>query len=138
MSDPANDTVVRAPTFEEQNGTLYVFDTEQLPFVVRRVFFVRAPQGATRGSHAHRECQQFLVVVAGRIDVTTTDVHGTRKSTLLNVGDGMHLPAMIWTTQYFVEPDSILVVLCDLTYAEDDYIRDRPAFDGLKPHHTGS
>jgi len=127
MSDPR----VKAPAFEETNGSLYVFDEQQLPFAAARIFFVRAPAGALRGRHAHREGQQFLAVVAGRITVDMTDLAGTRSVIELSVGQGVHLPAMVWATQNFIEPESILLVLCDLPYDEADYIRDEAEFRAI-------
>lgn len=127
MSDP----LVEAPAYEESNGSLYVFDEQQLPFAAARIFFVRAPAGALRGRHAHREGQQFLAVMAGRVSVEMTDLTGTRSVIELGVGQGVHLPSMVWATQKFVEPESILLVLCDLPYDEADYIRDEAEFRAI-------
>lgn len=127
MSDP----LVEAPAFTESNGSLFVFDEDQLPFPAARIFFVRAPAGAVRGKHAHRVGQQFLVVVAGRVNVVMTDLSGNRSVTELRVGQGVHLPARVWATQEFVEPESVLLVLCDLPYDEADYIREEGEFRAL-------
>jgi dTDP-4-dehydrorhamnose 3,5-epimerase-like enzyme len=123
--------VIRAPEFSESNGSLFVFDSEHLPFAAERIFFVRAPRGALRGEHAHREGKQFLAVLAGKVDVTTVATDGSRHVSSLGVGDGLYLPPRIWSSQFFVDTDSLLLVLCDGPYDEADYIRNEAEFLAL-------
>jgi len=122
------DQATEARAFAEANGTLYVFDQDQLPFKAARLFFVRAPQGAVRGKHAHKVGHQFLTVVAGRVRVTMIEVSGARTSLELGIGQGVHLPPRVWATQEFIGSDSVLLVLCDLPYEEGDYVRDEDEF----------
>ena len=37
---------------------------------------------------------------------------------------GLHVPPMVWTTQYKYSPDAVLLVLASDVYREEDYIRD--------------
>jgi hypothetical protein len=41
---------------------------------------------------------------------------------------GLHLPSMIWGTQYKYSRDAVLLVLASLTYDAGDYIRDYDEF----------
>ncbi len=36
----------------------------------------------------------------------------------------LHVPPMVWTTQYKYSPDAVLLVLASDVYREEDYIRD--------------
>jgi len=119
---------IEAESYTEDNGTLYVFDEENLPFVVSRLFFVCAPKGATRGKHAHRSGRQFLTVVNGRINVSMRTLSGKSFNYQLNTGQGVYMPALTWGVQEFVEQGSVLLVLCDSRYNESDYIRDEREF----------
>jgi mannose-6-phosphate isomerase-like protein (cupin superfamily) len=128
----AFDGVAEAPAFIDANGSLHVFDVDLLPFCAARFFFVCAPVGALRGKHAHHVGRQFLAVVAGHVKVVMTDLSGNATAFNLRVGQGLYLPPQVWATQEFVEPNSVLLVLCDLPYDEEDYIRDEREFLALK------
>jgi hypothetical protein len=36
----------------------------------------------------------------------------------------LHVPPMVWTTQYRYSPEAVLLVLASDVYREEDYIRD--------------
>lgn len=127
-------TVNDVVRFEAQhipsNGAdLNIFQTgEQVPFAVRRVFTVHANGPTERGGHAHRRCGQVMVCLTGACDVTADD--GARQETieLRRPQDVLYVPPSIWAAQSYVEPGTILMVLCDQDYDERDYIRDYYAF----------
>jgi hypothetical protein len=111
------------------DADLNVFQTgEQVPFTVRRVFTVHANGPTERGGHAHRRCGQVMVCLTGACDVTADD--GARQETieLRRPQDVLYVPPSIWAAQSYVEPGTILMVLCDQDYDERDYIRDYDAF----------
>jgi len=96
------------------------------------MFFISAPSGSLRGRHAHRNTNQFLVVAGGSVEISTEDPKGRKQDFLLEVGDGLHIPPLIWGTQIFHGPNALLVVLTDAPYDEADYIRDYEAFLALQ------
>lgn len=124
-------TVAQAFRHTAPNGSLFAFDADSLPITVQRVFFVVAPTGSRRGGHAHRECQQFLTVVSGSVLVELTTWGAPSNQIELQVGEGLLIPALVWAQQTFLEPNSILVVLCDQPYLESDYIRDFDLFEKM-------
>ena len=99
-----------------------------VPFPVRRVFIVHVHDTIERGSHAHKQCGQVMVCLAGRCHVTVDD--GTNRKTvqLARPQDALYVPASIWAAQSYLEPGTILMVLCDRLYDEADYIRDYDEF----------
>ncbi len=116
------------------------FDRD-LPFVAKRYFLVfGVPSAETRGEHAHRECHQFLICVAGSCAVVADDgVH--RQEFLLDRPDvGLHLPPMTWGIQYKYSRDAVLLVFASHYYEGSDYIRDYDDFlKTLNPaENTGS
>ena len=123
-----DDSPIRARVLAGDRGSLYVLDSEDLPFTPERVFFVEAPPGTVRGHHAHHSGEQLLIVVAGSVSVTTIDVSGHSCARDLGVGQGLRLPALTWSTQEFNREGSVLLVLCDSQYDESDYIRDWQEF----------
>jgi len=112
----------------EDNGCLTVFDETTLPFVVRRAFTVQAPAGAIRGQHAHRVSTQALVVLVGAVRVSLTDARGTTDMVLHPGEQGLIVPPMIWCEQRYLDPLSVLLVLCDTPFNEAEYIRDFDEF----------
>jgi len=107
-------------------GSLVAADfSTDLPFVPRRAFTVfDVPTKDVRGEHAHRECEQFLLCLAGSVSCVV-DNGLIRQEFLLNQPDvGLYVPAMVWGSQYHYSPDAVLLVFASLEYDADDYIRD--------------
>lgn len=96
-----------------------------LPFAVVRYFLVfGVPSREIRGEHAHRTLDQFLVCVHGSCSVRLFD-GDAGEEILLNRPDlGLHVPPMVWTTEYKYSSDAVLLVLASDIYREEDYIRD--------------
>lgn len=114
-------------------GSLIAGDVnDQIPFAPKRFFVVYdVPTIEARGAHAHRECEQFLVCLAGSVRAIVDD--GTnREEYLLDRPDiSLYMPAMIWGTQYRYSSDAVLLVLASEHYDGDDYIRDYSEFLSL-------
>jgi UDP-2-acetamido-3-amino-2,3-dideoxy-glucuronate N-acetyltransferase len=100
-----------------------------LPFQPRRFFLVHGvPAGASRGGHAHRRCEQYLVAVSGSVAVTLDDGQ-TRKEYLLERPDqAIHIPAGIWGEQRYQDEQCCLLVLASEPYDPDDYLNDYSEF----------
>jgi UDP-2-acetamido-3-amino-2,3-dideoxy-glucuronate N-acetyltransferase len=115
----------RLPRFNDIRGALSVGEFERdLPFVPRRYFVVfDVPSRETRGEHAHRRCHQFLVCVSGSVRVLADDGQSRDEFTLDAPDMGLHMPPMIWGTQYRYTRDAVLLVFASETYDNDDYIR---------------
>lgn len=120
----------RFPLVTDLRGSLSVGEFEkEVPFAPKRYFLVfGVPTAETRGEHAHRVCQQFLVVVKGSVSVVADDGEH-REEFLLDRPDlGLYLPAMTWATQYRYSRDAVLLVFASDHYDPSDYIRDYGSF----------
>lgn len=121
------------PSFADMRGSLSVGDFETfLPFNAKRYFLVYGvPTQETRGEHAHKRCHQFLICVSGSVRVLADD--GTRRIDveLNSPSQGIHLPPMIWGTQYKYSKDAVLLVFASESYDTDEYIRDYASFKSL-------
>ena len=120
-----------AKLFGDDRGRLGVIDlVGHAPFVPVRIFWIsEVPAGRIRGGHAHKACSQFVVCLQGKVVIDAFD--GTTNARfVLEVGDFINLVPGIFATEEFVEPGSLLLVVCDRPYEADDYIHDRNA---LKP-----
>ena len=110
-------------------GTLTAAEFAALPFAPRRFFTVYdVPSESVRGAHAHRECSQFLVCLAGSVSCLVDDGATRDEVRLENPAIGLHIPPMIWGTQWRYTRDALMLVLASNPYDPDDYIRDYEEF----------
>ena len=120
----------RLPRYDDLRGALAVTEFDrQLPFQPVRAFTVfDVPSEETRGEHAHHACHQFLVCVHGSVRVLADD--GSRREEFLldSPEIGIHIPPLIWGTQYRYTRDAVLLVYASMRYEADDYIRDYQEF----------
>lgn len=108
-------------TFAEVDGLL--------PFQPKRFFIVfDVPSKEVRGEHAHRAQHQFLVCVRGSCSVVVDDGDCRAEVTLDRPTLGLHVPPMVWATEYKYSPDAALMVLNSDVYDAADYIRDYEVF----------
>jgi UDP-2-acetamido-3-amino-2,3-dideoxy-glucuronate N-acetyltransferase len=133
-SSIAGVSLQQLPRFSDIRGSLSAgeFD-KQLPFIPKRYFLVfDVPTQETRGEHAHKKCHQFLICVSGSVRVLADDGHQRQEFTLNSPSTGIHLPPMIWGTQYRYSKDAVLLVFASENYENDDYIRDYNEFLAIK------
>ena len=122
--------LIELPKFSVDNGELFVAEAgSHLPISIARVFVVCAREGAIRGQHAHRLCTQVLFCVHGAIRVSCDDGSSQRDIELGGPEHALLVPPSIWGEQVFLTRDSVLIVLCDRKFEDQDYIRDRAEFD---------
>ena len=100
-----------------------------VPFPIARVFYIwGVGRGVVRGRHAHKACKQFFVCLHGACEVHCDDGRKQCTTTLRRPDEGLYVPASIWAAQTYLSPDTVLLVLCDRPYEDQDYIRDYDEF----------
>lgn len=110
------------PQFVESRGCLTAFDFALLPFIPRRIFCVtNVPSGTVRGAHAHREGDQILICLQGRIRVELRS--GDAHSVVDCEPDGraLLLKQGVWAQQTYLGGDAELLVLCSHPYNPQSY-----------------
>lgn len=113
-------------------GSLAAVEFSSLPFTPRRFFSVfGVPSQDVRAEHAHRQCEQFLIALAGSVTCLVDDGHRRASYQLNSPTMGLHMPAMTWGTQYRYSADAVLGVFASLTYDPTDYIRTYDEFLAL-------
>jgi UDP-2-acetamido-3-amino-2,3-dideoxy-glucuronate N-acetyltransferase len=121
------------PVAKDLRGELSVGEFErELPFTPVRYFLVfNVPSQKVRGEHAHKHCEQFMICVRGSCRVLLDDGRNRREVILDRPSRGVHMPAMIWGTQYQYSPDAVLLVFASHYYDPQDYIRSYDEFQQL-------
>jgi acetyltransferase-like isoleucine patch superfamily enzyme/dTDP-4-dehydrorhamnose 3,5-epimerase-like enzyme len=119
-------SVHELPRVVDLRGSLSFAETGQgLPFSPRRYFLVfDVPSREVRGEHAHRTCHQFLICVKGSCSVVVDDGQNRAEILLDRPNLGIHIPPLVWATEYKYSPDAVLLVLASDVYKAEDYIRD--------------
>jgi UDP-2-acetamido-3-amino-2,3-dideoxy-glucuronate N-acetyltransferase len=112
--------------FRDERGVLVPIEFgKSIPFPVSRFFWISdVPAARARGGHAHKACNQYCVCAVGSVRVEAFD--GNSERTIgLAVGQALYVPPAIFTTEWFVEDGTVLMVFCDRPYERDDYLVDR-------------
>lgn len=119
-------TLHRLQQVSDLRGDLCVGEFgSDIPFEPKRYFMVHhVPSQKTRGEHAHKLCQQFLVCISGSCAVVVDDGTQRREVLLDSPEKGIYVPPMIWSIQYKYSPDAVLLVFASHAYDPKDYIRD--------------
>lgn len=120
-----DDLMIELSTVRDHRGALVFGEVgDHLPFLVKRMFMVLdVPDRKVRGEHAHRELHQLLICIDGSCRVALDDGIHHSEVVLDRPDVGVHIPPMIWGTQYDFTPGTQLLVLASDLYDEDDYIR---------------
>ena len=121
------------PRFRDARGVLVPVEfAAAVPIQVARLFWVtEVPPGATRGSHAHKACRQFMICMAGRLSIAFADGTGCRVLEL-GAGDAVDVPPGIFASETYVDPMTTLLVLCDRPYEAEDYLVDLDALRAFR------
>lgn len=131
--------VQRFAEFTDLRGRLTAGElpNEGLPFVPRRWFIVyEVPSQEVRGEHAHRACHQFLICIAGRVNVVVDDGKHRAEVLLDDPTLGIYIPPLVWASQFRYDSNAVLLVLASHPYDASDYIREYDTF--LSEIHHGS
>lgn len=111
-----------------KEASLFIYEGNQtVPFMIQRSFVVKAVEACDRGKHAHKKCAQLLVALNGTCVVTCDDGDRKKEIILNTPAQGLLIPCGIWAEQKY-ESHTILMVLADMPYDEDDYLRDYQEF----------
>ena len=117
---------------EDKRGPLGVVEFRDVPFVPQRLFWMSdVPKGESRGNHAHKSCEQFLIVLTGSLTASIDKASGSSATYQLTAGSSLHLAVHQWLVLSNFSTDCVLAVLASEAYNEDEYIRNRKDFDSL-------
>ena len=122
--------IIHLPRIHSRSGNITpIQNRKEVPFEIKRVYYLYdIPGGESRGGHAHRELEQFVIAVTGSFDITLDD--GVNKKTVqLNRSYfGLQIRPGIWRDISNFSSGAMCLVLASAEYNEADYIRDYKEF----------
>ena len=122
--------IVDLPKFLDKRGNLsFVEQMNHIPFEIKRSYWIYdVPGGESRGGHAFRENQEFIVALSGSFDVILDDGKEKRKFSLNRSYYGLYVPKGIWREMDNFSTNSLALVLSSIPYSMDHYIREYDDF----------
>ena len=122
-------TEIRKISDGDGRGNLSVIEKDVLPYEIKRVYYLYGvPSDGTRGGHAHKELQQFLIALSGSFDVVLDDGETRRTITLNRPNKGLLIPCGMWRELENFSAGAVCLSLVSAEYDEEDYIRDYDDF----------
>jgi dTDP-4-dehydrorhamnose 3,5-epimerase-like enzyme len=122
--------IIDLPKIADPRGNLtFVESNRQVPFDIARVYYLYdVPGGESRGGHAHKRLEQFVIAASGSFDVVVDDGIEQTRFFLNRSYYGLYIPRMVWREIENFSSGSICLVLASEPYDESDYYRDYEAF----------
>ncbi len=122
--------VIELPRISDPRGNLAVIEgNSHIPFEIKRVYYLYdVPGGETRGGHAHKELEEFIVAVSGSFDVIVDDGSERERFFMNRSYYGLYIPPMVWRELENFSSGSVCVVLASEHFDESDYYRDYQEF----------
>lgn len=120
--------------FHDNRGSLQVIDNlPKFAFIPQRIFIVsEIPLGIQRGAHAHKEAWQLLIAVNGTVEVEIENKNSRMFFALSPSGKALCVPPNNWLEFRTDNPSTKLMVLASTIFDADDYIHERPGYQGDK------
>ena len=118
--------IIELPKIADPRGNLtFVEGQNHVPFEIKRVYYLYdVPGGESRGGHAHRELEQFVIAANGSFDVVLRDGYDQKRVFLNRSYYGLYIPRMVWRELENFSSGSVCLVLASHPYDESDYYRD--------------
>ena len=125
---------IKLPKIYDQRGSLSFFESNnQIHFeIIRTYWMYDVPGGETRGGHAYKEQQEFIVALSGSFDVVLHDGKEERRIHLNRSYNGVYVPKMIWRFMDNFSTNSLALIVSDKLFDKNDYIRDFNNYLNLK------
>ncbi len=122
--------IIELPKFLDARGNLsFAEQNNHIPFEIKRTYWIYdVPGGETRGGHAYKENQEFIVAISGSFDVVLDDGKKKRTFSLNRSYNGLYVPKGMWREMENFSTNSLALVLSSTKYDQEDYIRDYAEF----------
>lgn len=122
--------IIDLPRIYDPRGNLTVVEQlKEVPFDIKRVYWTYdVPGGESRGGHAHKKCQSFIIAVSGSFTVRLDDGHRHETYHLNHPYQGLLINTGVWRTLEDFSSGAVCLALASELFDENDYIREYDDF----------
>lgn len=126
--------IIELPKFADPRGNLsFVEQLNHIPFEIKRTYWIYdVPGGESRGGHAYKKNQEFIVALSGAFDVIVSDGINEKKYTMNRSYYGLYIPAGLWREMENFSTNSLALEFGSEHFSKEDYIRDYELYKKLK------
>lgn len=115
--------------FSDTRGYLSVVENGlDIPFDIKRIYYLYMVPEVARGAHAHKELQQLLIATSGSVDITLDDGVDKKTFHLDKPWKGLLAVPGLWRDLENFSGGAVLMCLASEKYEASDYIRDYNEF----------
>ena len=126
--------IIELPKFLDARGNLsFAQNNTHIPFEIKRTYWLYdVPGGESRGGHAYRETEEFVIALSGSFDVIVDDGNEKKTFHLNRSYYGLYIPKGMWREMDNFSTNSLALEFASTNYNPEDYIRDYNEFLKLK------
>lgn len=115
--------------FSDNRGYLSVVENGlDIPFDIKRIYYLYNVPEVARGAHAHKELQQLLIATSGSVEVIMDDGVNKKSFILDKPWKGLLIAPGLWRDLENFSNDAVVICLASEKYDANDYIRDYNEF----------
>ena len=126
--------IIQLPKILDKRGNLSFFENNnQIPFVIKRAYWIyNVPGEESRGGHAYKENEEFIVALSGSFDVLLDNGVEKKVFSMNRLYYGLYVPKLYWREINNFSTNSLALIVANTEYNEKDYIRDYGYFCNLR------
>lgn len=126
--------LIELPKYLDERGNLsFVQNYTHIPFKIMRVYWLYdVPGGESRGGHAYKETEEFVIALSGSFDVIVDDGKEKRTFHMNRSYYALYIPKGMWREIDNFSTNSLALEFASTRYNPDDYIRDYNEFIKMK------
>ena len=115
--------------YSDNRGYLSVVEEQlDVPFDIKRIYYLYMVPEVARGAHAHKALQQLLIAISGSVDVIMDDGTDKKIFHLDKPWKGLLVAPGLWRDLENFSSGAVCMVLASEVYQKEDYIRDYQEF----------
>ena len=118
--------LINLPKISDPRGNLsFVEQGNHIPFEIKRTYWIYdVPGGESRGGHAYKETDEFIIAISGSFDVVVDDGKNRKTLTLNRSYFGLYIPRGLWRTIENFSTNSLALEFASTSYDRSDYVED--------------
>jgi dTDP-4-dehydrorhamnose 3,5-epimerase-like enzyme len=125
---------IELPKIKDLRGNLSFFENKnQIPFDIKRTYWIYdVPGGEVRGGHAFKKSHELIVALSGSFNIVLNDGNNEVTYNLNRSYKGLYIPNLIWRSIENFSTNSFALIVSNIEYNSEDYIKDFKDFKTLK------